>query len=1063
MMLIIIRMILLIFSLLMLSTNCAGKDFRLGFLVPWDGFWPVGQRAGGAMTVAIETINNDSNFSAIHDGGHTLSFIWNDTDCDTSKGLASILDMYEKYSVDAFIGPGCSVICEPGGYLANHWKTPMISWSCSSSALSDKNQYPNFARSTAPTEKMSPFFVEIMKHFEFSRVGIYFSSQHIWSLAADAFRNAFRENGIEVSIYQVFEPGSDNEKHSSGHQDASDSVSTLQIEGDALAEAKLLAKVFIILAYGSDVRNFLLLAKAGDMINGEYAFFSIEVPLASRFGENGWMGNDTKDDDAIEAFEGLLDVKLLEPSCPEYEEFKKEVRLKTSQSPFYYSLPQDEQVLLEAALIYDSVYLYALALNKSLGNGMDPSDSGHVGENLFDWEFNGADGLVSIDLLGDRRPNYMLQNIQNGTFVTIASFQSRGAVFEEVSSVVVWPGGGLEKPHGIPDCGWDNEFCEVTPIDKVVVLGVFAVVLLLFIICTIVYILHRNHLYEQELENMSWRIDYSDISFEAEDELTTIFGTNSFPRSHASIAKLSDRVGTLNSSTLSLVGDLRYTKVGCYIGTRVAIKQIRRSSSIQLNRQILKEFKDVRELNHLNVNQIVGACIEAPNICILTNYCSRGSLQDVLMNDHIKLDYLFKWSFASDIAKGMAYLHGTPIEAHGRLNSSKCLVDSRWVCKISDFGLNSLRCDQELNQGTRERYYSKQLWTAPELLRQNYPRCRSTKQGDTYSYGIILQEIILRDAPYCMIEMEAEEIICKIRTISNPPFRPEVDDKDTNYSKVVRLMKTCWDEDPSCRPPFSYIINYLKRVSGGKSGNLIDNMVAMLEKHAVHLEELVTERTKQLADEKLKTDALLYQMLPKSVADSLKRGKVVQPESFEEVTIFFSDIVEFTKLAAESSPLQVVDLLNDLYTCFDTIIENYQVYKVETIGDAYMVVSGLPVRNGHCHATHVCMMALNLLSVMSSFEIRHRPGKCLQLRIGIHSGPVVAGVVGVKMPRYCLFGDTVNYASRMESTGEALKIHVSSECHRIISKSDVFQFQKRGNVNLKGIGSVTTYFLTGLS
>lgn len=131
-----------------------------------------------------------------------------------------------------------------------------------------------------------------------------------------------------------------------------------------------------------------------------------------------------------------------------------------------------------------------------------------------------------------------------------------------------------------------------------------------------------------------------------------------------------------------------------------------------------------------------------------------------------------------------------------------------------------------------------------------------------------------------------------------------------------------------------------------------------------------------------------------STSQELKKGNTVAPQAYDSVTIFFSDIVGFTSLSAESSPMEVVDLLNDLYTTFDAIIDNYDVYKVETIGDAYMVASGLPIRNGNDHAREISRMALDLRDAMSVFKIRHRPEKKLQVRIGIHSGPCVAGVVG---------------------------------------------------------------------
>ncbi|GAA6068197.1 atrial natriuretic peptide receptor 2 isoform X1 [Tachysurus ichikawai] len=202
-------------------------------------------------------------------------------------------------------------------------------------------------------------------------------------------------------------------------------------------------------------------------------------------------------------------------------------------------------------------------------------------------------------------------------------------------------------------------------------------------------------------------------------------------------------------------------------------------------------------------------------------------------------------------------------------------------------------------------------------------------------------------------------------------------------------------------------------------------------------------------------------MLPKQVADDLRQGKQSQAQSYVSATVYFSDIVGFTQLSSTSTPYQVVDFLNKLYTAFDEIIDNHDVYKVETIGDAYMVVSGVPRENGILHASEIASMALDLVSVCKTFRIPHKPQTQLQIRAGIHSGPVVAGVVGTKMPRYCLFGDTVNTASRMESTSEALKIQCSSSAFYLLEEISGYTLTCRGVLQVKGKGDMVTYWLEG--
>ncbi|XP_061457300.1 speract receptor-like [Rhineura floridana] len=221
------------------------------------------------------------------------------------------------------------------------------------------------------------------------------------------------------------------------------------------------------------------------------------------------------------------------------------------------------------------------------------------------------------------------------------------------------------------------------------------------------------------------------------------------------------------------------------------------------------------------------------------------------------------------------------------------------------------------------------------------------------------------------------------------------------------------------------------------------------------------ERTEDLKRERRLAEDLLHQMLPKSVAKQLRKHKHVEAENYDQVTIFFSDIVGFTTIAASCTPLQVVKMLNNLYVCFDTRIESYDVYKVETIGDAYMVVSGLPERNGTKHADEIAKMALDLVAAVRQVVIPHMLTGKLQLRVGIHTGPCVAGVVGHKMPRYCLFGDTVNTASRMESTSLPQKIHISSATYLALLEDDAYEIELRGEIEVKGKGKMKTYWLLG--
>ncbi|CAI4221386.1 unnamed protein product [Auanema sp. JU1783] len=214
----------------------------------------------------------------------------------------------------------------------------------------------------------------------------------------------------------------------------------------------------------------------------------------------------------------------------------------------------------------------------------------------------------------------------------------------------------------------------------------------------------------------------------------------------------------------------------------------------------------------------------------------------------------------------------------------------------------------------------------------------------------------------------------------------------------------------------------------------------------------------ELEVEKQKTDELLCELMPASVADSLRQGKVIDASEFSDCTLLFTDIVTFTNICALCTPYDVVTLLNDLYLRFDRLIGLHEVYKVETIGDAYMVVGGVPEICDN-HGERVLNVSIGML-MESKLVLSPITEKPIKIRIGLHSGAVVAGVVGMKMPRYCLFGDSVNLANKMESSGVPCKIHVS-ESAKIngLKSNSSFVFADRGNTEIKGKGVMYTYFL----
>ncbi|MGQ0602889.1 MAG: adenylate/guanylate cyclase domain-containing protein [Anaerolineales bacterium] len=212
---------------------------------------------------------------------------------------------------------------------------------------------------------------------------------------------------------------------------------------------------------------------------------------------------------------------------------------------------------------------------------------------------------------------------------------------------------------------------------------------------------------------------------------------------------------------------------------------------------------------------------------------------------------------------------------------------------------------------------------------------------------------------------------------------------------------------------------------------------------------------RELQIEKDKSERLLLNVFPEPVAQRLKQGQGVA-DSYPDVTVLFADIVDFTRLASRMAPQDVIRLLNDFFSRFDELAARYGLEKIKTVGDAYMLVGGLHLPRAD-HAQAVAEMALDMRAMTTSYM--RTTGSFMKLRLGIHSGPVVAGVIGTKRIAYDLWGDTVNIASRLEALAQPDNILVSEETYQILREQ--YLFSAAGKAHIKGIGEKQVYILMG--
>ncbi|CAI4222117.1 unnamed protein product [Auanema sp. JU1783] len=997
---------------------------------------------------------------------------------ESYEGVAVAAELYHVHQVRAFIGPYCAAELESVVKMSTFWNIPIISYSSTSNSLSDRNIYKTLARiSSKNVNAIAEATVSLLQHYRWNKIALITNTGTEALERVQVFEEILHRVGISVLKKVIFD---ENAK-------SADMISTGLLQ-DVAGSARIVLSVFSNTMELS--RELMKATNILEINNAEFAYIFPWMQAGAKdtspwIGSNGEIIQQVKNDyanaiivDDVNGFDDYI-VSAFVSKLEKYGVTKNELDLSNIYGYIH---------------LYDSLKLYAMAVKKTLE---DSGNEAFVTNGQFIWNkmrrmsFEGvvtreesqkdgdtkkaAVGTVLMDDIVDRAPIFAAFYIspKRDEVMKMVTMNSElanncdglknrsGCFILNISDVIrdFWISDNGALPLDEPICGYRGQKCSYF-----LEIAIGAIIVVVVILAIGLHILYR--LFEQKaLDKMPWRIFHDDLQFIDEEQVKSMMSLGS---ANTKISNTSTR-------------QKRHVIIG--INTHSTYHRYPQRRPIKFGREDLQLLTQMKQCVHDNINPFLGMAFnEKEEMLILWKFCSRGTVQDIIYNQNVILDEKFHAAFVRDITLGLEYLHASNIGYHGSLTPWACLIDKNWMVKLSDFGIanplerweqqGAITIDAPVDDDDKSQATQKTsvLYCAPEMLKtRNSNRKRRMDQswlkqtqlrrqaGDIYSFGMIMYEILFRSLPFKQGTDTTE--LCDFLADGTKIVTPEIQDQMGCHPDLQALLRDCWSENPEIRPNIRRVRLNTEMVLKTK-GSLVDQMMRMMEQYANNLEKTVKERTGMLEEANLRADRLLSQLLPKYVANELKLGRSVPPKLFHSATVLFSDIVGFTTICSSSTPLEVVNMLNGLYTGFDECITKNESYKVETIGDAYMVVSGVPEENGNSHSKHIANVALDMRQYLTTYEIPHRPSQRIRCRWGFHTGSVAAGVVGMTAPRYCLFGETVNTASRMESTGTPGMIQLSEESHHHLANHwAVFSLTPRGDVDVKGKGKMMTYWL----
>ncbi|OQV18778.1 Atrial natriuretic peptide receptor 2 [Hypsibius exemplaris] len=711
---------------------------------------------------------------------------------------------------------------------------------------------------------------------------------------------------------------------------------------------------------------------------------------------------------------------------------------------------------------------------------------------------NWTSGRLWLDSYADRISYlylYAITDTQNGIYRMVAYYDPRGdkeipgygredrvpylpgitpdkPYFENQQNPIPWIGGAPTKSR--PDCGYDG---TEGPCQAEVPVLIVSLCISMTFLCVLIAVGYRYHKLAkvQAKTDREWIAHGRALSFqrhkrnEFSDDSPENYVDEKIPLHDGSVKDTEDghSMGRSMGASIgrsmgqSMTGSMKrkFTMMGEHFGTwnrTVCVIRWTNRKKVSLTPQLIKDVRLVRKLDHENVAKFIGSCLEEDCVCVLYEMCEKGPLNLQFEGEaKAKLDWAIRLSWIKDIVSGMIYIHDSPVGPHTRLTSHCCFIDSRFVVKITDYGLPTLFTITvaELWMDKRNAFNANsQLWTCPEVIRadaEGVLEALRTKERDVYSFGIILQEIILRARPYSMYAQPSSAIIDEIRRgtmLEGKHFRPLFPKNCDAPAGLINLAQQCWAEDPTVRPLFDKVATQLRDImrdrNMGEHTNVMDVFMQQMEETSHQLEVTVQEKEKALARQEVRSDEAYLEVFPKDVAELVMNFEDVEPILYQHATLLITDVVGFETLCTLSSPPEIIQLLEDYYKLLSAAYCQFKCFKIDHAGDTVLVTSGVSGESGRQGAKEIARLALRLMVEAKQFTIHYRPTEQLKLRIGVASGPLVMSVLQLTAPRYAICGNLLQTVRRLLVTSECLKIHVSASTKHLLDSYMAFQFKQ---------------------